>query len=375
VRLSDTLGGLATYPFVRLTEAKRAAAERGADVIDFGMGEPREETPDFIRRAVAAAVEAEPVSAYPLAEGLPETREAIAAWVARRFGVGLDPGTEIVPTLGSKELIFHLAQVVGGEAVAVTVPGYPVPERGARFADREVVELPLSAEGGWLPELPGPEVLSRLAILWVNSPNNPTGAVAPLEWLERAAALAREHDFVLACDEAYSELYFGDPPPSGLQLRDRTNVLALNTLSKRSSMPGYRIGFAAGDPAIVAALKRYRPNVGVAPQSFVQRAGAVAWGDEDHVVEVRARYAEKRAILLPALEAAGFRHVGGDASFFLWLTVPGSSEAVAMDLLDRLGIVVAPGAYFGAAGEGHVRLALVPTVARCREAAERLAGR
>jgi succinyldiaminopimelate transaminase len=373
VRLNPVLSGLGTYPFVRLDEAKAAAAARGISLIDFGVGEPREETPAFIRAALADAVELEPVSVYPKAVGLPKLRTAIAAWVGRRYGAALDSDTEVIPTLGSKEAVFHLAQVVGGEAVAVTTPGYPVPDRGARFAGREVVELPLDPARGFLPDLAALDtaVLDRLGILWLNFPNNPTGAVAPLELLEQAAALARRHDFVLACDEAYSELWFeGDAPVSGLQLADRTNVCVLNTLSKRSSMPGYRSGFVAGDPEIVAALKRYRPNVGVAPQEFVQLASVAAWEDEAHVDEVRERYRRKRDLLRPALLAAGFRDAGGPASFFLWMATPDGEddEACALRLLDR-GVVCAPGSFFGPGGEGHVRFALVPTPEACARAA------
>jgi succinyldiaminopimelate transaminase len=373
VRLNPVLSGLGTYPFVRLDEAKAAAAARGISLIDFGVGEPREETPAFIRAALADAVELEPVSVYPKAVGLPKLRTAIAAWVVRRYGAALDSDTEVIPTLGSKEAVFHLAQVVGGEAVAVTTPGYPVPDRGARFAGREVVELPLDPARGFLPDLAALDtaVLDRLGILWLNFPNNPTGAVAPLELLEQAAALARRHDFVLACDEAYSELWFeGDAPVSGLQLADRTNVCVLNTLSKRSSMPGYRSGFVAGDPEIVAALKRYRPNVGVAPQEFVQLASVAAWEDEAHVEEVRERYRRKRDLLRPALLAAGFRDAGGPASFFLWMATPDGEddEACALRLLDR-GVVCAPGSFFGPGGEGHVRFALVPTPEACARAA------
>jgi N-succinyldiaminopimelate aminotransferase len=376
VRLSPVLAAMETYPFVRLGEAKAAAAARGVDVIDFGIGEPREETPAFIRHALAEALEAEPVSAYPTAEGLPELRAAIARWTERRFGAALDPATEIVPTLGSKEAIFHLAQVVGGPGarVAVTTPGYPVPARGALFAGAEVIEIPLEPARGWLPDLERAD-LDGVALLWLNFPNNPTAAAATQELYEQAAARARAGGFVLAADEAYSELWFaGDPPVSALQLPDRTNVLALNTLSKRSSMPGYRSGFAAGDPELVAALKRYRPNVGVAPQTFVQRAAVVAWDDEEHVVRTRARYAAKRDVLLPALLDAGFARSGGDASFFLWLRTPGGEEAerFALALLDEAGVAVAPGTYFGPGGEGHVRIALVPTLARCEEAADRL---
>jgi acetylornithine aminotransferase len=370
VRLSPVLAATGTYPFVRLTEAKRRVAARGIDLLDFGVGEPREETPAFIRRALAAAVEAEPVSAYPLAEGLPELRAAAARWAGRRFGAGLDPATEVVPTLGAKEAVFSLAQVVDGP-VAVTTPGYPVAARGAAFAGRAVVELALRPEHGWLPDLDAIP-FDRLGLLWINSPNNPTAVAAPLAYLEALAARCREHGVVLASDEAYVELWFGDAPPpaSALQLTDRTGVLSFHTLSKRSSMPGYRSGFVAGDPELVAALKRYRPNVGTAPQTFVQRASVAAWDDDAHVVATRERYARKRAVLLPALRAAGLAPAGGDTSFFLWLRTPGGADDVAFAerLLER-GVVVAPGSFLGPGGAGHVRVALVPTVEQCERAA------
>jgi succinyldiaminopimelate transaminase len=377
VRLNPVLAGMASYPFVRLAEAKQAVAARGVHVIDFGVGEPREETPAFIRRALARALDAEPVSSYPLAPGLPELREAVAAWVARRFGATVDPDAEVVPTMGSKEAIFHLAQIVAGrgDRVAIPTPAYPVYARGALFAGVEVIDVPLDPARGWLPDLQAVD-WDGVALLWLNYPNNPTAATATLQLYEQAAALARAHGFVLAVDEAYSELWFaGDPPVSALQLGDTTNLAVFNTLSKRSSMPGYRCGFVAGDPELVAAMKRYRPNVGLAPQTFVQRAAAAAWADEDHVVETRERYRAKRDALLPALLAAGLQPSGGDASFFLWLRVPGGedAEAFALRLLDERGIVVAPGPFFGPGGEGHVRIALVPTLAECRRAAELIA--
>jgi acetylornithine aminotransferase len=326
---------------------------------------------------LARALDAEPVSSYPLAPGLPELREAVAAWVARRFGATVDPDAEVVPTMGSKEAIFHLAQIVAGrgDRVAIPTPAYPVYARGALFAGVEVMDVPLDPARGWLPDLQAVE-WDGVALLWLNYPNNPTAATATLELYDQAAALARAHGFVLAVDEAYSELWFaGDPPVSALQLGDTTNLAVFNTLSKRSSMPGYRCGFVAGDPELVAAMKRYRPNVGLAPQTFVQRAAAAAWADEDHVVETRERYRAKRDALLPALLAAGLQPSGGDASFFLWLRVPGGedAEAFALRLLDERGIVVAPGPFFGPGGEGHVRIALVPTLAECRRAAELIA--
>jgi succinyldiaminopimelate transaminase len=372
VRLSPVLTGLATYPFVRLTDAKRRLAAAGVDVIDFGIGEPREETPPFIRAALRDAVPTR--STYPLADGLPELRAAIAAWIARRFGARVDPDAQVVPTLGSKEAIFHLAQVLDGELVAVPAPAYPVYERGAAFAGKAVLPLPLEAGRGFLPDLGAVDAATwdRVALLWLNYPNNPTAATATLELYEEAAALARRHGFVLASDEAYSELYFGpEPPTSALELADLAHVAVLNTLSKRSSMPGYRSGFVAGDPELVAALKRYRPNVGVAPPDFVQRAAIAAWGDEAHVDAVRDTYRAKRDVLVPALEAMGLRHAGGDATFFLWLDAGPGAEALAAELLEA-GIVLTPGSFFGPAGEGYLRLSLVPTLAECERAAEAL---
>jgi succinyldiaminopimelate transaminase len=375
VPLSPVLAAVGTYPFVRLEEAKRRVAARGVELIDFGVGDPRERTPSIIREALLASVDE--TSKYPLAEGLPELRRAIADWVRRRFGVRLDPARQIIPTLGSKEAIFSLAQVVvdrdgGRHVVAFTEPGYPVYERGARFAGAETLALPLLEENGFLPELSGLD-LDRLALLWLNYPNNPTGTVAPREFLEEAAALARENDFVLAADEAYTELWFDEPPASALQVRSLRNVIVFNTLSKRSSMTGYRSGFAAGDDAIVGAMRAFRPTVGTAPQEFVQRASIVAWGDEAHVEEARALYRAKREALLPVLERKRLRVAASRAGMYLWVEVDGGSEAFAERLLEH-GIVVSPGSYFGPSGEGYVRFALVPDLDACRSAAEVLDG-
>lgn len=375
MRLSPVLSGLATYPFVRLRHAREAAEAKGVDIIDFGVGEPREATPAFIREALAEAALAEQVSSYPAVEGLPEARIAVAAWIRRRFGADVDPDAEIVPAFGTKEVVFALSQIVGGPGslVAVPTPGYPVPARGAAFAGATVVDAQLTAEHDWLPELEALP-LDDLTIVWTNYPNNPTGARAPLPWLERAAELARAHDFLLVCDEAYSELWFdGEPPASALQLADRRNVLVLNTLSKRSSMPGYRAGFVVAERELVAAIRHHRASSGVVPPTFVQRAAVAAWGDEEHVERTRARYRTKRDALLPALLSRGLERAGGDASFFLWMRTPDpDDEAFAASLLAEHGIVVAPGSFLGAGGEGYVRIALVPTVERCAEAAARL---
>jgi succinyldiaminopimelate transaminase len=380
--LSPGIRTVEPYPFEALDRRKAEALAAGRDLIDFGVGDPREVTAPFIRDALTAAIE--PISSYPRAAGLPELREAIAGWVERRFAVTLHPATDILPVLGSKEIVFSLAQAVldpaaGKDLVVVTAPGYTVPERGARFAGAEVRRVALSEERGFLPDLDAIDEATweRAAILWLNYPNNPTGAVAPLAFLRAAAERCRAHDVLLASDEAYSELWFdGGPTASALQTGDLTNVLAINTLSKRSSMTGYRSGFAAGDPALIAALKALRPSVGVTPQEFVQRASVAAWSDEAHVEVNRSRYAAKRALFLALFSRRGIHVAASAATFYLWVKVPGGGASLdwALSLLDRGGLIVAPGSFFGPEGEGYVRIALVPTLEACERAVAILEG-
>jgi acetylornithine aminotransferase len=359
--INPVLAEMATYPFVRLEEEKRRLLAAGVEVIDFGKGDPNEPTDPMIRQAL---IDALPERApYPLAQGLPELRSAAAGWIDRRFGVSVEPDTEIVPTYGSKEAIFSLAQVldVGGQVVAFGEPAYPVYERGAVFAGGTVRTLPLRRENGFLPDLG--KLDDDIALVWVNYPHNPTGAVAPLEFYEELAEAAERHDFVIASDEAYSELWFDEPPPSALQVRDRSRVAAFHTLSKRSSMTGYRSGFVVAPSEIVAALKSYRPTVGTAPQEFVQRASVVAWNDERHVEETRARYRAKRDVLIPVMEERGWEIVASEATMYLWTVGPDADA-----LLER-GVIVSPGEMFGPSGAGYVRFALVPTLEECERAA------
>ena len=360
--INPVLAEMAVYPFTRLEEERRRLLASGIDVIDFGKGDPNEPTDPMIRRAL---VEAVPERApYPLAQGLPELRDAAAGWLVRRFGVSVDPEAEIVPTYGSKEAIFSLAQVLGtaGRVVAFGEPAYPVYERGALFAGARVQTLPLRRENGFLPDFG--ELDDDVALVWVNYPHNPTGAVAPREFYDELAAAAERHDFVVGSDEAYTELWFDEPPPSALQAADRSRMVVFQTLSKRSSMTGYRSGFVAGPPEIVAALKAYRPTVGTAPQEFVQRASVVAWSDEEHVEETRARYRAKREVMIPAIESLGWEIVASEATMYLWVVGPDPGV-----LLER-GIIVSPGQMFGPSGEGYVRFALVPTLEECERTAE-----
>ncbi len=373
MQVSPVLSSQGTYPFVRIEQAKREASDAGIEILDFGQGDPREPTDPLIRQALVDGLQEQ--MGYPKAEGLPELRAAIADWCERRFGVALDPGTEVIPTYGSKEAIFSFAQLIVDpngpkDTVVVTEPGYPVPGRGAAFAGARVETLPLLERNGFLPDLDEVDDWDRIALFWVNYPNNPTGALAPLAFYERLAALAREHDFILCSDEAYSELWFDEPPRSALELGDRSNVAVFQTLSKRSSMTGYRSGFVAASPEIVAALKTYRPSTGAAPQEFVQRASVVAWGDEAHVERTRDAYRRKRDVFLPLLDRKGWRVAASTATMYLWVEVGAeeTSEACAERLL-RHGVVVAPGSYLGDSGEGYIRLALVPTLEECERAA------
>lgn len=364
-----------SYPFTRLDAAKAEATSKGIDLIDLGMGDPQEDTPGFIRQALIDGLTRR--SSYPRASGLVELRQAIAAWLNHRFTVTVDPDQEILPTFGSKEIIHSLAAYTANSErslVAVPSPAYPVYDRGARFHGLDVLELPLTPSNGFLPDLEAvsPATWDRVALLWLNYPNNPTGVKAPLAFYRDAAELARRHGFWVASDEAYSEIYAGEPPASILQVGDLNRVLCINTLSKRSCMTGYRSGFLAGDRQFLERLTRYRPSVGVTPQDFVQRASIRAWEDEDHVIAFRNMWNAKRAVLTPVLQTAGLQPAGA-ATFFLWTpVVEGYSSEQFADLLLDEGLVVSPGSFFGAGGEGFVRFALVPSLQRCQDAADRL---
>ena len=262
--------------------------------------------------------------------------------------------------------------------MVVTEPGYPVPERGAEFAGARVVALPL-LEAQRVPARPrrgpGRDLGSHGASLAQLARTTRRERSRRCRSTRRRASSRGATASSLAADEAYSELWFDEPPASALQLDDWTNVAVFNTLSKRSSMTGYRSGFVAGDPELIAALRQFRPNIGTAPQEFVQRASVVAWGDEAHVERAREAYRRKRRLLLDVFERVGLRDAGGPATMYLWVAVPDgeTSEELATRLLEH-GVLVTPGSFLGPSGEGYVRFALVPTEDECERAVELLAG-
>ena len=370
--LNPVLARQGDYPLLRLDERRRALEEAGAELFDFGTGDPREPTDERIRRALIDGVPES--SRYPSTAGKRELREAFCGWMERRHGVALDPESEVLPATGSKEAIFHaplafLHHSHERRGVAYGTPGYPVYERGTLFAGGEALPLELKGENNFLlsPEAVDP---ARTRILWINYPHNPTGATASYEYLERVAGFCREHDVLLFSDECYNDVYSGEPPPSILEVtRERT--LAFCSLSKRSGMTGYRSAMMAGDPELILALAKLRPSIGVATQSFVQDAATAAWSDDAHVEDRRRIFGEKRNLFTAFFERAGLDYLRTDASFYLWVVVPdGNDEAYALRLMEE-GIVVAPGSSFGPGGEGYVRVALVPDSEQCLRAIDR----
>jgi aspartate/methionine/tyrosine aminotransferase len=246
-------------------------------------------------------------------------------------------------------------------------------EAGARYAGAEAVAVPLSSAEGWRfdPARVPDAVWARAALLWINSPHNPTGAVLDPDALARVLERARREGVWVAADEAYAEVYFDRPPHSALE-HGFENLIAFHTLSKRSAMTGYRSGFMAGDERLIEALRRFRPHLGVATPGFVQRAAIAAWSDDAHAEAQRARYAAKRRLLAAYFRRRGWTIEASEASFYLWTRAPGGDDRRFVEALMQAGVVALPGSFLGEAGRGYVRWALVPTVERCREALERL---
>lgn len=372
MRRNPVLDRLGSNPITGVQDAARRLRREGRRLIDFSIGDPREPTPPFIPDALRAAVPE--VSQYPTTRGLPELREAIAAYCHRRFGVEIDPETQVIPTTGSKEAIFTtpLAFVdrAAGDAVVWPTPGYAVYERGSLFAGARGVAVPLVGDMVFRPEDVTPDDWADARIVWTCSPHNPTGAVTPPDVLRDFVERSAEHGVLLCADECYMDLYDADPPVSVLEVAGpgSPGVLSYLSLSKRSGMTGYRSGAVVGDAEAIAALTSLRTATGTAPPEFTQAAAIAAWSDDAHAAERRAIFTEKRRILRSTFEAAGLEVSASEAGLYLWMPVD-DDVAAARRLLEA-GIVVSPGRAFGPGGEGFLRLALVPTIPECREAAE-----
>ena len=386
IRPSKRLASLGTYAFSAVDDKAADLKARGVKVIDFGVGDPTTPTPSFIRQALKKAVDVRASSGYPSYVGSPEFRKAVADWTRRRHGVRLDPATEICATVGAKEAVFHFPEAIlnPGEYALVPTPGYPPYTRGAQFAEGRAFYLPLTRERGFLPDLKRipASVLKRARILWINYPNNPTGAVAPASFYREALAFSRRHGLILASDEAYSELWDGPKAPASALQFSIEGVIAFQSFSKRSAMTGWRIGWVAGDRRIVALFKKTKTNIDSGTPTFIQDAAAVSLRDERHVAAMRKEYRLKRDLLCAGLKRLGCRDCSPPGTIYVWQEAPKgmSGEEFALRLLDpRIGIVTTPGAWISERGpdgtnpgERYVRFALVPSVKDVKEAVRRM---
>jgi len=392
------------YAFDELDKLCAQRREAGVDVIDFGVGDPTDPTPRAVVEAGQAALESHRCSGYPSYIGSPAFRGASAAFMERRFGVTLDPATEITATIGSKEAVFHLPQafVDPGRIVLVPTPGYPPYSAGTAFAGGRVATYPVAAEGPLLPDLDGlpPGVADEIAVVWITQPHVPTGRSASVDALGRLADQCRHRGILLCSDEAYSELWYDEPPASALQV-GRENVLVFQSLSKQAAMTGYRIGFVAGDAQATVTFRRLKTQVDSGAPAFVQDAAIAALADPSLAARSRERYAARAEILIPALRALGCDVDMPEAGLYLWARTP-ERDGTAMSGVDfarelltgPAAMAVLPGEWLvddeeaavpapgngderasGRASPGacRVRLALVPDEERCVEAAARLA--
>jgi succinyldiaminopimelate transaminase len=378
MRLNPVFAELGDYPIAQIQMRARDRRDAGLPVIDFSIGDPREPTPTFIVDALRTSVP--PISQYPTAAGLLELREAVASYVLRRFNVEVDPATQVIPTSGAKEAIFNTPFAFidrdAGDAVVYPTPGYPVYERGSRFAGAAVTPIELSGDFILRAEMVPDDAWEQARLVWTCSPHNPAGSVATLEDLAGLYVRSVDADALLLSDECYSDVYEDDVYPEGpmsvLQVAGEgsSGVLSYLSLSKRSGMTGYRSGAIVGDRDAIAALKALRSTTGTASPEFVQGAAIAAWGDDGHAVERRAIFSEKRRILRAAFDGLGYTTVASHAGLYLWIEV--EDDIAFTDGLLEAGIVVSPGRFFGPGGEGFIRLALVPTVAECTDAADTL---
>lgn len=358
---------LPDFPWDKLRPYKDKAAAHPGGLVDLSIGSPVDGVPALIRDALAAAADA---PAYPTTIGTPELRQAAVDWMERRLGAdGIDPATEVLPVVGSKELIMLLPTVLGvgaGDTVLIPDLAYPTYEAGAALAGAKV-----------LPVNPAALVEQGAArIAYLNSPRNPSGEITGRDTLRAAVDWAREHDVLLVSDECYAEFGWEAEPVSVLRpdvCGGRfDNLLAVHSLSKRSNLAGYRAGFVAGDARVVGELLAVRRHAGLMVPTPVQAAMTAALGDDVHVDEQRERYRRRREVLAGALTAAGWRIDRSEGAIYLWATHPSYDAYGSVGALADHGVLVAPGTFYGSAGERHVRVALTATDERIDAAAERL---
>jgi alanine-synthesizing transaminase len=371
---------LPPYVFAEVNAAKAKARAAAEDIVDLGMGNPDTPTPPHIVAKLIEAVQDPRTHRYSMSKGIPGLRKALAGYYDRRFGVKLDPETEVVATLGSKEGLANLAQAISspGDTILVPNPSYPIHQFGFIIAGASVRSIPYTPDDSMLEAIDRAvrhSVPKPNAVI-VNFPSNPTALTAPIEFYRELVALCRRHELFILSDLAYAELYFGDtPPPSVLEVEGAKDIaVEFTSMSKTYNMPGWRMGFAAGNPRLIAALARVKSYLDYGAFTPIQVAATAALnGPQDCIEEMRVLYKERREVLVKGLHAAGWDVPSPEASMFLWAPIPErfrhlGSVGFSKLLLEKAKVAVAPGLGFGEHGDEHVRIALVENSHRIRQA-------
>jgi len=381
VQLADRVKSLPPYLFASIDRMKQEAVSRGVDLIDLSIGDPDIPTPGHIIDAMKSAVDNPENHRYPSYEGMLLFRQAVAGWYGHRFNVDIDPKTEVISLIGSKEGIGHipLAFINPGDVVLVPSPGYPVYPVGTVFAAGEPYIMPLREDNDYLPDLGiiPDSVCKRAKLMFLNYPNNPTAAVGRRDFFEMAIAFAEKNNIIICHDAAYSEIYYdGKRPLSFLELDGAKEVgIEFHSLSKTYNMTGWRIGFAVGNRDVIAGLGKIKTNLDSGVFQAIQEAGTAALKTSENILScIRHTYQERRDILFDGLTGLGFRLKRPEATFYLWSKVPSgfNSTAFAAHLLEKTGVLGTPGVGFGGPGEGYIRFALTQSSERIEEAVERI---
>lgn len=381
MRKSKRLDLIPPYLFVKIEEKKEQLVKQGIDVIDFGIGDPDLPTPKHIFKKMHEVLESNEASQYPTSKGELSFRKAVAGWYKKRFNVDLDPATEVCTLIGSKEGLAHLPLcfIDAGDIALVPDPSYPVYKICTTLAGGEPYLLPLTAKNNFLPELDKipADILKKAKLLFINYPNNPTGAVADLSFYKKAVAFAKKNDLLLVSDLAYSEMgYNGFKPHSVLEVPGAKEVcIEFHSLSKTYNMTGWRLGMAVGNKQAVQALATIKSNIDSGAFKAVQFAGIEALtGPQKCVEENNKIFGERAQVLVKGLNSLGWKLPDSQATFYLWVPVPKgeTSASFTEKLLDKCGILVVPGNGYGPSGEGYVRFAITIPKERIKEAIERM---
>ena len=381
IEKSERLKSLPPYLFKEIDRQKDEARARGIDIIDLGVGDPDMPTPPHIIRALKKAADDPANHQYPSYTGMDAFNKAVAGWYKKRFNINLDPSKEVVTLIGSKEGIAHipLAFINPGDMALVPNPGYPVYEIGVKFAGGDVCFMDLLKQNDYLPDLDAvPEdIAKKTKLMFINYPNNPTSAVADINFFNKLVSYAKKHEIIVCHDAAYTEMAFdGYKPISFLEADGAMEVgIEFHSLSKTYNMTGWRIGFAVGRAEVIQALGQVKSNIDSGAFQAVQLAGIAALeGDQTCIDEMNKIYTERRDLLVDGLRELGLTPKKPKATFYVWIDVPDgyTSAEFASHLLTKAGIVVTPGNGFGAAGEGYIRMALTVNVEKIKEVLKRI---